>query len=176
MAYNSLNRNFVLKINFMSGNNDFVSSVKEIPYPQDLVFNKLQDLRNLEKLRTHFSDPVFLEQLEGKFDKSKVDEIRKRLEALQFTQDSMALDSPVGTMTLAIVEREEPKCIKFEAQGSPIGMNMWIQLLPNGEAASKMRVTLRADLNMFVRKMLEGKLTDGVEQLAEMLARIPYGI
>ena len=109
MAYNSLNRNFVLKINFMSGNNDFVSSVKEIPYPQDLVFNKLQDLRNLEKLRTHFSDPVFLEQLEGKFDKSKVDEIRKRLEALQFTQDSMALDSPVGTMTLAIVEREEPK-------------------------------------------------------------------
>lgn len=164
------------KLTLMSSNNDFVSSIKDIPYAQDVVFNKLQDLRNLEALRNHFSNPAFIEQLEKQFDRSKIEEASKRLESVQFTQDTMSVDSPVGAVTLAIVEREEPKCIKFEAQGAPIGMNLWIQLLPNGDTASKMRLTLRADLNMFIRKMVEGKLTEGVEQMAEMLARIPYGM
>ncbi len=160
----------------MSDHNDFVSNVKDIPYAQDTVYDKLQDLRHLEGLRSRLSDPAFIEQLEGQFDKAKVDEAMKRLESVQFTQDSLSVESPIGAVTLAIIEREEPKCIKFEAQGSPIGMNMWIQLLPNGDNASKMRLTVRADLNPFIRKMVESKLNEGVEQLAEMLARIPYGI
>jgi carbon monoxide dehydrogenase subunit G len=52
---------------------------------------------------------------------------------------------------------------------------MWIQLLPDGDGASKMRLTVRAELNMFIRKMIESKLKEGVEQLAEMLSKIPYG-
>lgn len=159
----------------MSDNNDFVSSVKEIPYCQTLVFDKLQDLRNLEKLREAFSNPAFMQQLEGQFDKAKIEEAKQKLEQVQFTQDSITIESPMGPVTLAIVEREEPKCIKFEAQGSPIPLNMWIQLLPVGEYGSKLRVTLRAELSFFIRKMVEGKLKDGVEQIADMLARIPYG-
>ncbi|HAE24401.1 MAG TPA: polyketide cyclase [Prevotellaceae bacterium] len=159
----------------MSDSNDFVSSVKLIPYAQDVVYDKLQDLRHLENLCSRLKDPAFVEQAKGQFDSSKVEEAIKRLESVRFTQDSLSVDSPVGAMTLAIVDRDEPKCIKFESQGSPIGINMWIQLLPDGDGASKMRLTVRAELNMFIRKMIESKLAEGVEQLAEMLSKIPYG-
>lgn len=159
----------------MSDNNDFVSNVKLIPYAQDVVYDKLQDLRHLDNLCAKLKDPAFVDQVKGQFDSDKVEEAIKRLESVRFTQDTLSIDSPVGAMTLAIVDRDEPKCIKFESQGSPIGINMWIQLLPNGENASKLRLTVRAELNMFIRKMIESKLSEGVEQLAEMLSKIPYG-
>ena len=87
----------------MSDNNDFVSSVKLIPYAQDVVYDKLQDLRHLENLCSRLKDPAFVEQAKGQFDSSKVEEAIKRLESVRFTQDSLSVDSPVGAMTLAIV-------------------------------------------------------------------------
>lgn len=159
----------------MSNKNDYVSQVKDIPYAQETVFNKMADLRNLEAVREKFSDPAFCQQLEEQVGKDKIDEVRTRLDSISFSQDSMTADSPIGRLTLAIVERDVPKCIKFVAQGAPIPLTMWVQLLPNGEGACKMRITLRAELNMFIRHMVEGKLRQGVEQVAEMLARLPYG-
>ena len=163
------------KVNSMSNKNDYVSQVKDIPYAQETVFNKMADLRNLETIREKFSDPSFCQQMEGQLGKDKIDEVRTRLDSLSFSQYNMTADSPIGRLTLAIIERDIPKCIKFEAQGAPIPLTMWVQLLPNGDSACKMRITLRAELNMFIRHMVEGKLQQGVEQIAEMLARLPYG-
>ena len=38
-----------------------------------------------------------------------------------------------------------------------------------------MRLTLDAELNMFLKMALGGKLKDGVDKFADMLAKIPYG-
>ncbi|MBP3773913.1 MAG: SRPBCC family protein [Bacteroidaceae bacterium] len=154
---------------------DFVSSVKEIPYAQATVYRQLQDLRNLEALRSRMNDPLIAERLSQQVGKDKAEQFKAQIQNLKFTADSLSAETPLGAVTLAIVERDEPKCIKFEAQGSPIPLNMWIQLLPNGDAASRLRLTIRAELNFFIRKMVEGKLQSGVEQLAEILAHIPYG-
>ena len=80
----------------------------------------------------------------------------------------------MGDVTLQIVEREEPKCTKFELQGAPIAANLWIQLLPNGESECAMRITVKADLNFFIKQMVGKKLQQGVDVLAEMLSKIPY--
>ena len=159
----------------MSDKNNFVSNIKEIPYDQTSVYNTLQDLRHLEGLKNQLNNPAFLTQLEEKFGKEKTEEAAKKLQTVQFTQDSISIESPIGALTLAIIDREEPKCIKFEAQGAPVAINLWIQLLPTGNSHTAMRITLRAELNMFIRHMVEGKLKTGVEQLAELLAHIPYG-
>ena len=37
-----------------------------------------------------------------------------------------------------------------------------------------MKVTLGADLNFFLKQMLKGKLQEGVDRLADMLAMIGY--
>ena len=54
-------------------------------------------------------------------------------------------------------------------------MNLWIQILPVEAGQAKLKVTIRAEVNMFMKAMVAKPLQDGVEQkLAEMLSMIPY--
>ena len=39
----------------------------------------------------------------------------------------------------------------------------------------KMRLTLRAELNFFIKQMVSKPLQEGVENIANMLAGLPYG-
>ena len=80
----------------------------------------------------------------------------------------------MGDICLKVVEREEPKCVKMEGQGSPIPLNLWIQVVPNGDDASAIRVTLRAELNFFIRQMVSKPLQQAADGIAEMLSRIDY--
>ena len=64
--------------------------------------------------------------------------------------------------------------MKFAVEGAPIDANMWIQLLPAGDNQCAMRLTMKADLNFFIRQMLGNKLQQGIDGLATMLASIPY--
>jgi hypothetical protein len=66
------------------------------------------------------------------------------------------------------------KCIKFEGDKSPIPLNLWIQILPVNENEAKMKVTIRAEVNMFMKAMVAKPLQEGVEKLADMLSMIPY--
>lgn len=133
----------------------YESNVKHIPYSQDRVYAKLEDLNNLEALK----------------DKLPEDKVKE----FSYDRDQVTVDvPPVGKVTIKVVERESPKCIKFEAAGSPIPMNMWIQIIPDGEEASKMRVVAKADINFMLRGMIEKPLKEGLEKIADTLSMIKY--
>lgn len=133
----------------------YESDIKHIPYPQEKVYEKLSNLENIEKVK----DRIPADQLNG----------------LTFDRDSVSVSvPPVGSITLGIIERDEPKCVKFEAKNSPVPFNMWIQLLPVTDASCKMKVTVKADIPVFLKPMLGGKLKDGVDKIAGTLAMIPY--
>ena len=133
----------------------FESSVKQIPYSQEAVYHNISDLRNLEKVRDRVPE-------------DKVNDFA-------FDEDTVSLNvPPVGELKLRIIEREEPKCVKFETAQSPVPFNVWIQVLPVSETASKMKVTVKAELNPFIKGMVSGPLQDGVEKIADALAQIPY--
>lgn len=156
----------------------YESNVKQIPYPQTSVFAKLADLRNLEAIKERTNDPAFMDQLRasGQVPEDKLAQIQELAQKLEFTADTVTITgSPIGNVSLCIVEREEPKCIKFEVQGAPIAANLWIQLLPTSAYESKMKCTIGADLNFFMKQMAKKPLQEGVEKLADMLAMIPYG-
>ena len=54
-------------------------------------------------------------------------------------------------------------------------MNLWIQIFAcRGWAGQKLKVTIRAEVNMFMKAMVTKPLQDGVDKLAEMLSMIPY--
>ena len=79
-------------------------------------------------------------------------------------------------MGMKIVEREEPKLIILEGDGRlPFEFQVWIQLLDNGPYDTRLRITAEAELNMMMKMLLKGKLEKGINQLAEGLAKIPYG-
>ncbi|MBR6649108.1 MAG: SRPBCC family protein [Bacteroidaceae bacterium] len=133
----------------------YESSVKCIPFPQERVYAKLEDLNNLEALK-------------DKLPQDKISEFA-------YDHDQVTIEvAPIGKVTIKIIEREAPKCIKFEAVGSPIPMNMWIQIIPNGDEASKLRVVAKADINFMLRGMIEKPLKEGLEKIADTLAMIQY--
>lgn len=135
--------------------NQFESSVKVIPYNNEQVYEKISDLTNLDKVK----------------DKLPQDKIKD----LQFDADSISFSvPPVGMLTLRIVEREPCKCIKFETVNSPLPFNLWIQLVPVNETECKMKLTIKAEINPFIKGMIQKPLEEGLEKMAEMLSKIPY--
>ena len=138
----------------------FESNVKHVPYSQERVYNKLSDLNNLEGVRERLD--MVKDKLDGK------------LEDMSFDRDSITLKVQGISLTLRIIEREPLKCIKFEGDKSPIPLNLWIQILPVTQEEAKMKVTIRAEVNMFMKAMVSKPLQEGVEKLADMLALLPY--
>ena len=119
----------------------------------------------MERIKQQAGDKVSPEQLE---------QVVQKLRELQFDRDSVSGNTPIGTATLRIIEREPEKTIKFAAEGMPVAANMWIQLLPQNDNECAMRLTVKADLNFFIRQMVGKKLEQGVDGLAQMLASLPY--
>lgn len=138
----------------------YESSIKHIPYSQERVYNKLSDLNNLNSVRDRLD--LIKDKLDGK------------LEDMTFDSDSLTLKVQGFNLTLRIIEREPLKCIKFEGDKTPIPLNLWIQILPEGMDNAKMKVTIRAEVNMFMKAMVAKPLQEGVEKLADILSMIPY--
>ncbi|NDV59294.1 SRPBCC family protein [Bacteroides sp. 519] len=133
----------------------FESGIKEIPYSQERVYNKLSNLSHLEGIK----------------DKIPQDKIQD----LEFDTDTISFSmSPVGKVTLNIVERDPVKCIKFGTTTSPLPFTLWIQILPVTEETSKMKITVETDLNPMMKMMVEKPLKEGLEKMASMIATIPY--
>jgi hypothetical protein len=73
-----------------------------------------------------------------------------------------------------VVEREPNKTIKFQAEQLPFGVTMWIQLVSINSAETKMKLTIKADLNPFLKPMVSKPLQAGLDKVAEGLAGLPY--
>lgn len=133
----------------------FESRVKVIPASQSAVYGKLSDLSNLEKIKSRLPED--------------------KVKNLEFTADTLSAEiSPVGTVTLEIVEREPEKCIKFGTTTSPLPFNLWIQIVSTGEAECKIKLTIGMELNPFMKIMVQKPLQEGLEKMADILALIQY--
>ena len=132
----------------------FESSVRQIPHSQQAVYNMLSDLSNIDRVK----------------DRIPAD----KLNDLTFDADSMLISTPMGAVKLKIVDREEPKCIKFETEQSPLPFNFWIQILPVTDTTCKMKLTIKAELNPFIKGMVSKPLQEGIEKIADALQMINY--
>lgn len=150
----------------------FESEVKIIPQQQQVVYSRFADLNNLSALKERLNDPTVQEQIGQQVPADKMEELRKYADGLSFETDAIHLSSPIGQITLRVVEREEPKCIKFASEGAPVQLYVWIQLLPHGEWESKMRVTVGAEVNFFMKGMVAKPLQQAADGLANMLSAI----
>lgn len=133
---------------------DYTSSIKQIIAPRAQVFSTLSDLTGLSRL--------------GDALKAHPEAEKIQLEAID--QDTCAfVISGAGRLVLKVVEREPEKTIKLEAESSPIPLTIWIQLLEPNPMDTRLRLTLRTELNFIMKKMIGSKLQDGVERLADMM-------
>ena len=133
----------------------FESSIRQIDAPQAKVYETLSNLQNLERVKDRLPED--------------------KLQNLTFDNDSISLEvAPVGKIAMRIVEREEPQTIKFESVASPRHFNFWIQLLPVTDETCKMKLTIKAELNPFIKAMVSRPLQEGLEKMADMLQSVKY--
>ncbi|MBQ4380259.1 MAG: SRPBCC family protein [Bacteroidaceae bacterium] len=149
----------------------YESSIKQVPYPVQDVYAKLSDLSNLQVIKERINDPLIRQQIPA----DKIGQVESVVEKMEFTSDSVSCDvGMIGTVSLEIVEREDNKCVKYQSVSSPVGFTLWAQVLPTSESVSKLKLTLDADLNFFMKQMVDKHIKNGIEKMADMLAMIPY--
>ncbi|HMM03063.1 MULTISPECIES: SRPBCC family protein [unclassified Dysgonomonas] len=134
---------------------EFVSEIKTIPHSDVDVYTVLSDLNNLELAKNIIP--------------------QDKVKDFTFDTDSCTVSvDPVGKIRFVVVEREPNKTIKFQAEQLPFGVTMWIQLVPTNGAETKMKLTIKADLNPFLKPMVSKPLQAGLDKVAEGLAGLPY--
>ncbi len=133
----------------------YESQIKSINASTEAIFNKLSDL---EKLR-----PI-VEQVHD-----------DRIKDINITSDSIYCTiDPVGEIGVKMIETEAFKTIKFASEKSPIEFNMWIQLVEKSENDTRMKLTIKADVPLMFKMMLNEPLSKGIDILAENLSKLPY--
>ncbi|PWE01162.1 SRPBCC family protein [Marinilabilia rubra] len=131
----------------------FESSVKSIPYPASRIYGMLSDFDNFESLLP--SDKVKNWESQG-------DSCRFEVEGI----------GPVG---LKIIDREEPKTIKFTADGKvPFNFFLWIQLKEVEDEDTKLKLTLDAELNPMIKMVAQKPLKKFLGLLADAIADHHY--
>ena len=147
------------------GTTKYVSDIKVIRNNQEIIFNYLSNFENLSKYVN-----------EGLL--SKMSEQIPQIKISNFESDSDSCRFQIAGMGLAeirIIEREPHKTIKINSSGGiPVGITFWIQLLSVSDYETKLRLTLDADMSMMIKMMVNKKLEEGINKLADMLAALPY--
>jgi hypothetical protein len=134
---------------------EYTSEIKTIPYNDDRIFSTLSNLSNLERIRERIPED--------------------RIKNFTFDDDSCSFEvSPIGKLGFQIVNREPSKTIKFEAVNSPIQILIWIQLKQTQESVTKLKLTLHADLNPFLKPMVSKPLQEALEKISTAIAELPY--
>ena len=147
------------------GVSKYVSDVKIINNHQEIIYNYLSDFGNLSK---YVNDGLL----------GKMSESIPQIKITNFESDADSCRFHIAGMGLAeirIIDREPFKTIKVVSSGSiPVSIVFWIQLLPLDGYQTKMRLVLDADMSMMIKMMVNKKLEEGINQLADMLAALPY--
>ena len=131
---------------------EFVSEIKQIPQNDERIYAILS---NLERIK----------------DRIPQDKIKD----FEFDSDSCSFSvSPVVKITFQIVDREPCKTIKFQTTNSPVPLFLWIQLKQVQEMDTRMRLTVRAELNSFLKPMVSKPLQDALDKISTVLASLPY--
>ncbi len=131
----------------------YESEIKTISSNEEVVFGILNDLNNLKK----YEDLI---------------PANDKLKDLQFDSDSCSfVVEMIGKIGFRIVEREPFKTIKLKSEYAPVDMNVWVQLKQVAENDTRLKLTLKAELPAMIKIMVDKKLKEGINVIADALAK-----
>ena len=134
----------------------YESKIGQIAASQEKVFSVLSNLENIR----HFLDVI---------PQDKVKDIEISSDRIRFKVEALA-----QKITIAILEKEEYKTIKFGAENMPIPFNVWIQLKQVADMDTRIRITIKTDMPAMFKMMFDKKMQQGLDQAIDMLCQVPY--
>lgn len=122
----------------------------KIAASEEQVFNFLSDLRNLDKY----------------IPSEKVQDWQSSEEACSFSVPQ------VGKLSLKISEKNPFNLIKVEPEGgaTPFSFKFFVQIKQIEEADTRIKLTLKAELNVMMKTMFKGPLKKGLDQIVDTLS------
>ena len=143
----------------------YVSDIKLIEQNQKVVYDYLSDFDNL----SHYVNEGLLSKINEKVPQIAITDFESDQDSCRFQVSGM------GKAEIRIIDREPESTIKISSSGGlPIGVTLWIQLLEDSPSQTRMRLTLHAEMNVMIKMMVNRKLEEGIDQLADALANLPY--
>ena len=131
----------------------YESDIKTISSNEEVVFGILSDLNNLKKIQEQ-NPPT-----------DKVKDLEFDTDSCKFVVEGF------GKIGFKVIEREPFKTVKFESENAPVKVNVWIQLKQIEENKTAMKLTVKADLPAMIKMMVDKKLKEGVNMVADLLAK-----
>ena len=121
-----------------------------------------------EELDAKFADfSVMEEKL-----KDLTDEQREKLGNVQFTNDSIVINTPqVGAITLRAVERK-PGLVRMQAEQSPVPMGINISYVPAGEGKSDVTGEMDVDIPAMLKPLIGPTMQKAVDQFGSLFASL----
>ncbi len=143
----------------------YVSDVKTVSNNQEIIFNYLSNFENLSK----YVNEGLLSKMTEQIPQIHISNFESDADSCRFQISGM------GLAEIRIIEREPYKTIKVSSSGSlPVSIVFWIQLLQVSAYETKLRLTLDADMSMMIKMLVNKKLEEGINRLADTLAALPY--
>ena len=134
----------------------YESKITSAPCSAKQIYNVLSNMKNIERVKDLIP-------------KDKIQEMEVESDRIRMKVDGLA-----QKITIAIVDRIENDTIKFGAEGIPMNANFWIQMKELNPTDTRLKLTVKAEIPMMFKFMIEKKLQQGLDQAAEMLAQFPY--
>lgn len=134
----------------------YESKIGQIPANDYKIFAVLSNLENIN----HFRDLI---------PQDKVKELEISKDRIRMKMDGLA-----QKISIAIVDKEEFKTIKFGVEDFAIPFNAWIQLKQVAELDTRIRITVKTDMPVMFKMMFDKKMQIGLDQAIDMLCQVPY--
>ena len=127
------------------------------------VFEKLSNLSNLKPL---------LEQVP----KDQIPEDKREMfDNLKITEDSISIPAgPVGEITLRISDKLPNSLIRLAGEGSPVPMDMQLEIEPLGADQSEVQVAINLEIPAMLKPMVSGPLKKIANQFVNVLGAIKF--
>jgi hypothetical protein len=131
----------------------YESDIKTISSSEEVVFGVLSDLNNLKNIQNQ--TPAI-----------------NTIKDLQFDADSCSFNvEGFGKIGFRIIEREPFKTIKLVSENAPFQVNIWVQLKMVDNNQTALKLTLKVDIPMMIKMMVDKKLKEGINMIADLLVK-----
>ncbi len=101
------------------------------------------------------------------------DDVKAKIGDVRFTDASIVITAaPVGEISLKLTEREAPSRVVFEAQGSPVPLNVAINLAEAGENTTSMTPVIEVEVPPMLRPFVAPKMQAAADQMGKMLGNL----
>lgn len=134
----------------------YESAVTKVPASAGQIYALFSNLKNIKRVRDMIP--------------------QDKVQELEIGEDyiRMKVDGLGQKITISVVDKTENDVIKYGAEGIPMQMNFWIQMKEVAPMDTRIKLTLKADIPMMFKLMLDKKIQQGIDQAAAMIAQFPF--